>query len=222
MLHLWGRLSSINVRKVVWTLQELGVPFERTDAGLAFGINKTPDYLEKNPNALVPLLEDTDGDGQVFPLWESNVIVRYLCAKHANGTLYPHDLPARFDTERWMDWQQTTFNGAGRDGFHHTVRLAPEKRNADAVRASVAATEPLLALLDAHLTTRDWMAGDAFGMADIPLGCEMHRWWGQPAATYAALGVARQGLTAFPHLAAWWARLQARPAARGVLDIILS
>jgi glutathione S-transferase len=222
MLHLWGRLSSINVRKVVWTLQELGVPFERTDAGLAFGINKTPDYLQKNPNALVPLLEDTDGDGRIFSLWESNVVVRYLCAKHSDGVFYPRDLHARFDAERWMDWQQTAFNGAGRDGFHHTVRLAPEKRNADAVRASVAATEPLLAMLDAHLATRDWMAGDAFGMADIPLGCEMHRWWGQPAATYAALGVTRQGLDAFPHLAAWWARLQARPAARGVLDIILS
>jgi glutathione S-transferase len=198
------------------------VPFERTDAGLAFGINKTPDYLQKNPNALVPLLEDTAENGEVFSLWESNVIVRYLCAKHADGTLYPRDLQARFDAERWMDWQQTTFNGAGRDGFHHTVRLAPEKRSADAVRASVAATEPLLALLDAHLATRTWMAGDAFGMADIPLGCEMHRWWGQPAATYAALGVARQDLTAFPHLAAWWAGLQARPAARGVLDIVLS
>jgi len=87
MLRLWGRTSSINVRKVLWTLQELGVPFERIDAGLAYGHNHTPDYLAKNPNALVPLLEDGD-----FTLWESNAMVRYLCAKHAAATLYPDDL----------------------------------------------------------------------------------------------------------------------------------
>ncbi len=57
MLRLWGRTSSINVRKVLWTLQELDVPFERIDAGLAYGHNHTPAYLAKNPNALVPLLE---------------------------------------------------------------------------------------------------------------------------------------------------------------------
>jgi glutathione S-transferase len=88
MLRLWGRTSSINVRKVLWTLQELGVPFERIDAGLAYGHNHTPGPTAKNPNALVPLLEDGD-----FTLWESNAIVRYLCAKARSG----HALPqARF------------------------------------------------------------------------------------------------------------------------------
>jgi glutathione S-transferase len=82
MLRLWGRTSSINVRKVLWTLQELGLPFERIDAGLAYGHNHTPAYLAKNPNALVPLLEEGD-----FTLWESNAIVRYLAASHAMGTL---------------------------------------------------------------------------------------------------------------------------------------
>jgi hypothetical protein len=53
-----------------------------------FGIVQTPEYLARNPNALVPLLEDGD-----FTLWESNVIVRYLCARHsATGGLYPQDL----------------------------------------------------------------------------------------------------------------------------------
>ena len=50
-LHLWGRLSSINVRKVVWTLQHLNVPFLRTDAGMAFGVVNTPAYQALNPNA---------------------------------------------------------------------------------------------------------------------------------------------------------------------------
>ena len=82
MIRLWGRLSSINVRKVVFALQLLDVPFERRDAGGSFGIVHTPDYLVRNPNALVPLLDD---DG--FTLWESNVIVRYLAARHGAGVL---------------------------------------------------------------------------------------------------------------------------------------
>ena len=112
LLNIWGRLSSINVRKVVWAAQEAGVPFERVDAGMAFGIVDTPAYRAHNPNALVPLIDDGG-----FVLWESNAIVRYLLARYAPGRLYPDDLQQRFDAERWMDWQQTTLNPAGRDMY---------------------------------------------------------------------------------------------------------
>ena len=60
IIHLWGRISSLNVRKAVWAAQELGLDFQRTDAGAAYGVTSTPEYLRKNPNALVPLLEDGD------------------------------------------------------------------------------------------------------------------------------------------------------------------
>jgi glutathione S-transferase len=205
MLKLWGRLSSINVRKVVFTAQLLGVPFERVDAGAAFGITKTPDYLARNPNALVPLLED---DG--FTLWESNVIVRYLCARHPAGGLYPQDLQVRFDAERWMDWQQTTLNNAGREAFIQLIRMPEHQRNAQAVAASVAATEPLLAMLDAHLARQPFMAGEQLTMADIPIACEMHRWWGLPLQH-----------ASHPHLSRWFDGLCALPAARGALDVPL-
>ena len=55
-VHIWGRLSSLNVRKVVWAAQETGVAFTRSDAGLAFGVVKTPEYLAMNPNGVVPTL----------------------------------------------------------------------------------------------------------------------------------------------------------------------
>jgi glutathione S-transferase len=206
MLKIWGRISSINVRKVVFTAQLLQLPFERVDAGAAFGIVKTPQYLARNPNALVPTLEDGD-----FALWESNVIVRYLGAKHPQGGLYPQDLQARFDAERWMDWQQTTLNGAGRDAFVQLIRTAAEQRNAQAIAASVAATEPLLAMLDAQLAQRAFLAGEHLTMADIPIACEMHRWWGLPLEH-----------PAHPHLRRWYDGLRALPAARGILDIPLS
>lgn len=205
-MKLWGRISSINVRKVVFTAQLLGVPFERVDAGAAFGIVKTPEYLAHNPNALVPMLEDGD-----FTLWESNVIVRYLCARHARGTLYPEDLQARFDAERWMDWQQTTLNNAGRDAFLQLIRTPAEKRDERVIAASVAATEPLLAMLDAQLARRPFLAGEQLTMADIPIACEMHRWWGLPLEHPRHL-----------HLARWYEHLRSLPAARGALDVPLS
>ena len=65
MLKIWGRLSSINVRKVVWAAQELGLAFQRSDAGGDFGIVRTPEFIRMNPNALVPLIDD---DGLL--LWE--------------------------------------------------------------------------------------------------------------------------------------------------------
>lgn len=142
-LKIWGRMSSINVKKAVWTAQELGLDFQRTEAGGAFGVVKTPEYLARNPNATVPLMADED-----FVLWESNVIVRYLCAKHAPGTLYPTTLRERFDAERWMDWQQTTFNPASRPGFWQLIRTAPEQRDAAVLAASNAAVEALLAMLN--------------------------------------------------------------------------
>ena len=71
----------------------------------------------------------------------------------------------------------------------------------------MAATEPLLRLLDTHLAQRRFMASDALTMADIPIACEIHRWWGLP-----------QPRTALPHLERWWATLRAHPASRGVLD----
>jgi glutathione S-transferase len=206
MLKIWGRISSINVRKVVLAAQWLGIPFERIDAGHEFGVVRTPAYLAMNPNALVPTIED-----EGFQLYESNVIVRYLCAKHAAGGLYPQDLRRRFDAERWMDWQQTTLNPAGRNAFVQLLRTPPEKRQQNLVDDSIAATEPLLRTLDAHLATRPFIAGEAFTMADIPIACEIHRWRGTPVPQ-----------VTLAHVDRWYAAIRANPASRGVLDLSLS
>jgi glutathione S-transferase len=206
MLKLWGRTSSINVRKVLWILQALDIPFERVDAGLSFGIVKTPEYVAKNPNAMIPLLEDGD-----FSLWESNVIVRYLCAKYAHGTLYPESIEQQFDAERWMDWQQTTLNNASRDAFYQWIRVKPELRNHTLIAKSVADTEPLLQMIDHQLIGRAYMMGDHLTMADIPIACEVHRWWGLPQPRPAWVNIER-----------WYAQMLAHPASRGVLDLPLA
>lgn len=207
MLRIWGRMSSINVRKVVLAAQYIGLAFERIDAGATFGIVDTPAFRAKNFNAMIPLLEEDDG----FTLWESNVIVRYLAARHAEGTLYPSGLRERFDAERWMDWQQTTLNPAGRDAFVQLVRTPPAERSAARIDASISATEPLLDHLEAHLASRPYLCGDTLTVADLPIACEMHRWSGLPIAHKPR-----------PALARWYDGIRALPAARGVLDLELS
>ena len=206
MIRLWGRLSSINVRKVVWAAQELGLTLQRIDAGATFGLVQEDAYLQMNPNGLIPLLED---DG--LKLWESNVIVRYLCASHGSGSLCPASLPERFEAEQWMDWQQTRLAPAGLDAFVQWIRVAPEQRDAAAVAQSVARTEPLMALLDKHLQGSPFMAGANFTMADIPIGCEVHRWFGLP-----------QTRPSWPNLERWFAAVSGRSGAMGVLDQPLS
>jgi glutathione S-transferase len=199
-------MSSINVKKVVWTAQELGLDFQRTEAGGLFGVVKTPEYMQMNPNSLVPVIENDD-----YALWESNVIVRYLAAEYAPGQMYPTELRERFDAERWMDWQQTTLNPVSRPGFWQLVRTPPEQRNPDVIAESNAAVEALMFMLDMHLANRAFMVGDRFTVADIPLACEVHRWFGLP-----------QPRQSRPHIERWYDSLRARQASKGVLDLSLS
>lgn len=206
MLRIWGRITSINVRKAVWTAQELGLEFERIDAGGAFGITKTPEYIAMNPNSVVPTLVDGD-----FTLWESNVIVRYLCAKHSMGDLYPTDLKERFNAERWMDWQQTTFSPSGRDAFWQMIRVPEPERDMKKVEASIASTEILLDRFEAHLRTTEFVAGNKLTMADIPMACEIHRWFGLNLPSPSR-----------PHVEAWYAKMLARPASKNVFTLPLA
>jgi glutathione S-transferase len=206
MIRLWGRLSSVNVQKVAWTLRELGLPFERIDAGGKYGIVNTPEYLSKNPNGQIPMLEDGD-----FVLWESNAIVRYLCAKYAPGTLYPEPLEARADADRWMDWQTTALQPAMGPAFMQLIRTPAEQRQAAVVEQAAQKSEALLVILDAQLAGREFVCGAQFTMADIALGCAAHRWYGLPLARAAR-----------PNVERWYAQLLKRPATDGVLTLPLT
>jgi len=203
MLRILGRISSINVQKVVWCARELELPFERIDIGGAFGGTDTPAYRAMNPNGLVPVIDD---DG--FVMWESNAIVRYLAAGHGEGSLWPIPLKARADADRWMDWQATELGPTMRDAFIQLVRTAPDKRDQARVAASANASERLIAILDGHLAQCDYVTGRAFTMGDIPLGLQIHRWLGMPVSR-----------APHPNVEAWYARLRARPRAQDVLTL---
>lgn len=197
MLTIWGRLNSINVQKVVWAAEELGIPYERHEAGMAFGVVHTPEYRAMNPNGLVPLIRDGD-----LTLWESNAIVRYLCARYGAGGLWPADPAVRAASDKWMDWQTTAFYPAYAPAFMNLVRTPPEKRDMAAVEASRVRTEALTALLDAALAGRDFLGDGGVGIGDLALGPAVDRWMRMP--------IAREPR---PSLEAWWRRVTSRPAA---------
>jgi glutathione S-transferase len=199
MLKIWGRLSSVNVQKVVWCADEIGLDYERTDAGGRFGVNDTPAFLAMNPNGLVPVIDD---DG--FVLYESNAIVRYLAGRDSPA-LWPRDLRARADADRWMEWQSTVFTPAMWAAFWQLIRTAPEKRDPSAVEDSRAKSEKCAAILDAQLATRRFLTGDGFTAADIVVGCAAHRWLNLPLVR-----------TPRPHLERWYADLKSRPGSRQV------
>ncbi|QJR11839.1 Glutathione S-transferase GstB [Usitatibacter rugosus] len=203
MLRILGRLSSVNVQKVVWCADELALEYERVDVGGAFGGNDQADYLAKNPNGLVPVIED---DG--FVLYESNAIVRYLAAKHAQASgLWPSELERRADVDRWMEWQSTGFTPAMLVAFWGLCRTPEDKRDAKAIEASLQKGEKFAAVIDAHLAGREHVAGKAFSPADIVVGCATHRWLGLPAKREPR-----------PNLQRWYATLRTRPGAQQVLS----
>jgi len=175
MLKIWGRDNSVNVQKALWCCEELGLQYQRIDAGLSFGVVNTPQYRALNPNGLVPTLEDGP-----FVLWESNAIVRYLSAKHSAGKLWPNDLKVRAEADRWMDWQISTFWPTFRDLFWNLVRTPVQQRDQKAIEESHLKTAEILAYLDAHLKNRVYVAGGEFSMGDIPMGCAIWRWMSLP------------------------------------------
>jgi glutathione S-transferase len=205
MLKLWGRTNSVNVKKALWALEELGVKYERIDAGMQFGVNKTPEYLKMNPTGLVPTIDD---DG--FTLWESHSIVRYLAAKHGAGTLCPSDAKARADVERWMDWA-FTFTNAMRPVFWGLIRTPPDKRDTKSIEEGRENCIRLLAIPETGLAGKKYVGGGRFTMGDIPLGCEVQRWMRVPIER-----------PAFPNVQAWFERLCERPAFKKIVDVPLS
>jgi glutathione S-transferase len=196
MLQLLGRSSSINVRKVQWLCEEIGIPYQREDWGTGFRSTKEPEFLALNPNALVPVIKDGD-----FVLWESNTICRYLAGRHGRDDLLPAEPKARALVERWMDWMTTELTNAQRYAFATLVRKTPGYDDPAQVAQSVTRWNQQMGILDGQLAaTGAYAAGDTFTLADVPVGLAVHRWLYSPIER-----------ADWPAVMAYYARLRARP-----------
>jgi glutathione S-transferase len=196
-LTIWGRPNSVNVQKVLWCLGELDLAFERIDAGMAFGRNRDPDYLAMNPNGRVPTLVDGE-----FVLWESNSIMRYLVMAYGAGSpIYPELPKRRAAVDRWLDWTLSTLQPVDRPVFWALVRTPLAERDMVAIQNDVDAEAVQWRIVDAQLSTRRFIEGDDFSIADIALGAYARRWFGVE-------GVNKPRLA---HLERWFAQFAARP-----------
>lgn len=197
-LTLWGRLSSCNVQKVVWLLEELQLPYEHIPAGGDFGGLDDPDYLAMNPHGKVPVLKDGD-----TVVWESEAILRYLAAGYGAPRFWPDDPAARAAVDQWLAWTAASLYRDWIDLFWRCVRTPPERRDAAEIERLRSNTAARYALLDRELAARPYIAGSDLTLADIAAGMTLYRWYEMP--------VERPEL---PALAAWYARLRERPAYR--------
>ncbi|RKP45203.1 glutathione S-transferase family protein [Trinickia fusca] len=208
MLQIWGRANSANVQKVLWCCDELGLPFERIDAGLQFGRVNDPDYRALNPNGQVPTLVDG-----TYVLWESNSILRYLAMQYgASSSLYPAEPKQRASVDRWLDWTLTMLAPAERPVFITLVRTPAEKRDHAALEANLVTLTARWKLLDTYLQGRFYVEGDKFTIADIVLGTFARRWFGLE-------GVERAPM---PSLERWYQRVAQRAAFKKYIDLPLT
>jgi glutathione S-transferase len=195
MLKVWGRKTSVNVQKVMWTVAELGIPHERIDAGANFGKLDTPEFGAMNPNRLVPVIDD---DG--FILWESNAIVRYLSEHYGRGKLAPEGRHGYARADQWMEWSITEIY---RDligvCFSGHVRVTAKDRDLAGIAAAAKRVGDKLAILDRQLDGRAFICGDQLTMADVAVGTLMYR--------YYTLPIERPSLGNVEH---WYGRLSAR------------
>jgi len=186
----------------MWTVAELKIPYERVDAGMQFGVVNTPEYRRLNPNGRVPTIE-YDG----FVLWESNVIVRYLYAKHGPR----RTLEQGYGAEKWMDWTTSTVAAPMTTMFWQLIRTPPEKRDGAAIEAALKQAGDIFKISDDNLASQPYMAGAELTMGDIPFGCFVNRWYQLPIARPVHTNLSR-----------YYERLKSRPGYRQHVMIPLS
>lgn len=199
MLKVLGRSNSINVRKVLWLCDELGLGYDQVEWGNDGLSLQSDEFRALNPNAKVPVIVDNG-----FVLWESNTICRYLAGRHQRDDLLPTSLRERARVEQWMDWQATELNNAWRYAFMALVRKSPAFQDTQAVAASIASWNLHMAILENALAdSRPFITGSTFTLADIVLGLAVQRWFMTP--------IDRADL---PRVAAYYELLAQRPGYR--------
>lgn len=174
MLKVWGRKSSSNVQAAMWCIGELGLTYERIDAGFVYEIVDTPEYLSMNPNGKIPTIQDADNP----PLWETGAILRYLANSYATGDFWPAGPIARANVDMWAEWSKinVALNFTA-PVFWRVVRTAPSKQDLNAIRNALRTLDKFLAIAESRLSTYPFLAGDQFTLADIQFGHLLYRYF---------------------------------------------
>jgi glutathione S-transferase len=174
MLKIYGRANSINVRKVLWIADEIGLTYDREDWGRGYRPVTDAEYVHVNPFGVVPTIDD---DG--FVLRESNTIVRYLSVKHGRDDIFPQDQKQRFAIEAWMDWGSTDLSAFVPAVVHHHIFKTPGHEDPETARQAAINWAGRMQMLEDYLAGNGpFLMGDSFTIADIPAGLVVNRWFG--------------------------------------------
>ncbi|MFD2647230.1 glutathione S-transferase family protein [Devosia albogilva] len=195
-MKVLGRVTSINVRKVLWALDELALPYEREDWGLPLRDPKVPEFLALNPNGQVPVIRDGD-----VTLWESTAILIYIADRYGTGLLLPTDHSRRGQALQWLVWQATELNPTWGYAVNARIRNTPGYDDPAKVRESIARWAAKMQILEEHMAVDREFVDGAFSVADIALGLSLHRWYAVPEVK-----------PDFPAVSAYYMRLKERPA----------
>jgi GSH-dependent disulfide-bond oxidoreductase len=205
-------LATPNGVKVSIMLEELGLPYEPHYVDILKNESWTPEYLALNPNGKIPAIYDPDGpDGAPLALFESGAILVYLADK--TGRLLPTSGAGRYEALQWVFFQMSAIGPMfGQLGYFHKFagKEIEDRRPLERYRAE---SQRLLGVLETRLADREWIAGDAYGIADIA-----HVGWIRNLIEFYG---ARE-LVEFDRLErvpAWLARCLARPAVQRGLEI---
>lgn len=196
MIHVYGSEHNRAFR-TFWMLEELGLPYEATRLDTQGGETRTPEFLSINPNGHVPTL--IDGDATI---WESMAINLYLARKY-DGGLAPKSLEDEAAALQWSFWAITEVEGELLKYGMNKSFLPEDQRNPALVSEADEKLSKALGVLDAELSTNNYLAGDAFSVADLNV-----------AAVLSWTALVQYDIAAYPNLSRWLTESLGRPAAK--------
>lgn len=206
-MKLYALLPSPNTFKVVALAHHLGLDLEVVDVDVTTGANKAPDYISKNPNGLMPTLEDGD-----FLLWESNAILMYLAQKKPESGLWPANPQDQAKVQQWLYWSAIHFGPAIRPFFFERIVKARMGLGAPDEAELKKATEgfPKVGnVFEAQLQNQQYLVGDQLTIADFALAS---------FAPYAKM--AGMPLENYPNIQAYCARVTGTEAWKKALSFM--
>ncbi|NMG11002.1 glutathione S-transferase family protein [Brasilonema sp. UFV-L1] len=193
-LRLYDFLPSGNGYKIRLLLTQIGMPFERVEVSITKGESRTPEFLSKNPNGKIPVLEVEPGQY----LAESNAIMIYL----SEGTEFlPYDRFLRAQVLQWLFFEQYSHEPYIATSRFWISILGKAQEYHEAIEQKREPGYAALRIMEKHLSNRAFLVGERYSVADIGLFAYTH--------------VADEGgfdLTGFPAIQAWIERVKAQPA----------